>query len=987
MPTEVKKTNVYALFIGIDAYEGRVFLENNMYFPELGGCVADVTEVEKALKADKSLSLKSEMLLDKKATKKGIINAIDTHLGQAQKDDAILIYYSGHGTVEHADKSVWTSETDGRLEGIVCYYDQPNTGKFILVDKEWRYLLHQLWTKTQAHIVTIFDCCNSGDNTRSTNKRLDPKGNADVRVRKVDYTFKQRAWEDFIFANTLKPDDFKNTSLETVLPSGQYVQFSASESNEPAEEVNGHGVFTRALLEVLKDSGGYVSYNEINSRIRNKISFAYDQRPRIYAPSDAVDLKKQGFLKKPITEGLSQAALTYNTLLKAYRINKGIIHGVKAGKTTVSIKVGNKTLQGSITNTLLDVADVQFSSADKTFLKGKDYMVELQGLDNRTVGMRLVDRQKNTDFVPQLAEKLSSEACAPYVKLTEEEIEIEYDIVVWRGKVFITRPNDWVRPLLPPLSISDAKSLDTVLRDVTHLSRWQFFYDFENTAENVLSNKVLKVEMFTIDGGVDNKLESSANIEVNLQFDPNKKNNKWRRYLKFNITNQSNKDIYVSAILIGNDATIGDYCVDPHLLQPDGVKHLEPKESFQFEDKTKTNPNEFLFTIDKNSYWYNWEKEDFRIKIIYSEQQFQNDDVKLMSLDGPPYPDKKSKGIQKGPANKDEEDIDRPKWSVVDFDFHIKNPEYNKVKPEDIELMLKDKAFADFAEALYIEVDTNGKGSLTINQGEDEKRGFGFNTVLSAANVWASSRRNAHYKKMCKKYPDRPRLVSEGDSWFQHPMLNDIIDNIGVYLPVRCLAAAGDTIANYVKMAEFSEAIAKEKPFAFLLSGGGNDILGDNLRKFLVKSDVDAPEGTEVERFFSPNFPKAIDDIINLYRLVFDILKIQNPQLHILTHGYDYIRPLPPNSSPKSWLGKYFDEIGLLRLGDRWGALKYMMNSFNEALSALIKEYPNVHFIDLRGIVGDDEWSDEIHPNDTGYQKVSMKFMNKLTELIQPLVS
>ena len=764
---------------------------------------------------------------------------------------------------------------------------------------------------------------------------------------------------------------------------------SASESNEPAVEVGGHGVFTTALLSILSQSGGFLSYNDINSRIRNKLYYEYEQRPKIYAPANAVGLKKTGFMRKAISEGEGYAALTFNPHSFIYRINRGIFSGVKADKTIVSVAIPKgKTVVGTVNSVSLDAAEVTFQKEDLASLGNKDYTAQLANLDNRTVRMRLIDKQKNTELPAALAAKLDEKEYAPYSILTTDAESADYDIVLWRGKAYIARVNDWFRPLVTPLpivsgqvSMSSEKCLNTLLSHIKHVSRWQFFNDLSNKNKSTLSEGALKIEIFTVDKGVETLLENSKDMTVALNYDVNRKTTKYHRYLKFKITNQSEQDLYVSGVLCSYD-----FSVDAQFLQPAGVKMLEAGESFTFEDNSKKTPDLFLFTRDQNSYWYNWEKEDLTIKVIYSTEQFQNDAFNLDALEGPHYPMKDNKGMMRG-KGEEEEDMVEQGWNVLDFHFHIPNPSYNEVAVRDVETMLAEPQCADFAEALYLGLDTatpfNVDMLTFINVAEQKQKGFISDTGLSAANKWANYRRKAHYEDMCKKYPTRPRLVSEGDSWFQHPLLNDIIDNVGVYLPTRCIAKAGNTLSNYVKSGEFSSIIDEVKPIAFLLSGGGNDILGESIRNFLMKAESDSAEGVQVERFFNENYHKAMKDITDFYTTIFDILKLQQPNLKIIVHGYDYVRPLPTGSTKTSWLGKYFDEFGVTRQGDRQAAAKYMIDGFNETLAKLANDYANqVYYLDLRGVVGDNEWDDEIHPNDLGYQKVSLKFIKQITALV-----
>ena len=220
------KTNLHALLIGINDYDEDIVVNGKGVFPPLSGAVPDVLEVQKRLKTDPDFNLRETVLLNEKATKKAIVSAFEV-LGSAQKDDLIFIYFSGHGTVERADKTIWTSETNGLLEGIVCFYTSGEAGKLILADKELRWLLHRLWKKTGAEIVAIFDCCHSGDNTRAVADEAQGTAIFTERKSRGGFAFDQRAWADFVFASELKSADFLGKGTDDVLPQGRYIQFSA----------------------------------------------------------------------------------------------------------------------------------------------------------------------------------------------------------------------------------------------------------------------------------------------------------------------------------------------------------------------------------------------------------------------------------------------------------------------------------------------------------------------------------------------------------------------------------------------------------------------------------------------------------------------------------------------------------------------------------------------------------------------------------------
>jgi metacaspase-1 len=60
-----------------------------------------------------------------------------------------------------------------------------------------------------------------------------------------------------------------------------------------------------------------------------------------------------------------------------------------------------------------------------------------------------------------------------------------------------------------------------------------------------------------------------------------------------------------------------------------------------------------------------------------------------------------------------------------------------------------------------------------------------------------------------------------------------------------------------------------------------------------------------------------------------------------------------------------------------------MMDGFNQRLLATSGPFEKVHYLDLRNIVQPNEWYDEIHPTDEGYQRVSLRFIQKIASLVQ----
>ena len=259
-----------------------------------------------------------------------------------------------------------------------------------------------------------------------------------------------------------------------------------------------------------------------------------------------------------------------------------------------------------------------------------------------------------------------------------------------------------------------------------------------------------------------------------------------------------------------------------------------------------------------------------------------------------------------------------------------------------------------------------------------EERGM-MDVVISLANSWARKKRNRKYRQRLSEEPEVIRILSEGDSWFQHPhpKVLDIIDQLSNHYAVYCIGAAGDTVRNMFYEGEFLRAMRDENPKFFLMSGGGNDILGDSFRNYIIETFDAGDPGVKPERFLKENFLRELDSIGNIYRTVFE--KLKNSPIQIIVHGYDYVIPL--DVKDKGWVGRYMIEKNISEQRDRRAIINYMMDKFNEKLSSVAAEYPNVHYIDLRKTVRDDQWFDEIHPTSDGFQDLALKYHALIQEL------
>ena len=157
--------NKWALLIGINKY---------LKLPpdkQLSGCVNDVKLINKVLQENFSFPEKNiTHLLDEEATRQDILKALQELVNRINRNDIVVIHYSGHGsrmTDREGDKP------DGMDETIMPYDSgrAPHENREITDDELEEWLL-RLSEKT-PYITLIFDSCHSGGIVR------DPFGGRD----------------------------------------------------------------------------------------------------------------------------------------------------------------------------------------------------------------------------------------------------------------------------------------------------------------------------------------------------------------------------------------------------------------------------------------------------------------------------------------------------------------------------------------------------------------------------------------------------------------------------------------------------------------------------------------------------------------------------------------------------------------------------------------------------------------------------------------
>jgi len=306
--------------------------------------------------------------------------------------------------------------------------------------------------------------------------------------------------------------------------------------------------------------------------------------------------------------------------------------------------------------------------------------------------------------------------------------------------------------------------------------------------------------------------------------------------------------------------------------------------------------------------------------------------------------------------------------------YLLESIDFDKITDKEIDWRLENEellAIQYNPSLKYRSVLVNGR---KIRNSSNARKGF--------MGLFNKKRQNERQKKFLENISNgnetnKIRVVSEGDSWFNYPTkLNEVIDHIFQDFSIFSLGYAGDWLSNIYKEQEYTEAIRLYKPDVFIISGGGNDLVGSNRLGTVLNKYQEGNTATELIRI--DKLESILEDFRTIYKTIFTHLSQEHAELKIICHGYDY--PYL-DGKEKNWFGKPMKRKGIKDRGLRNEIGKYMMDRFNQMLEELSSEFNKVYYLDVRGVVPRNEWKDELHPNNNGFHKVANVFKNKINEI------
>ena len=239
LPGDLRTPNRYGLVVGVGQYD-------DSRIPKIPACTNDARQLYNVL-TDPAVGMfpsrNVTLLLDENVTRNKVVDALDKLGRKANKDDLVVVFFSGHGAVDEQGRSYWVMQ-DSRIDSLRAT---------ALAETEITELLGGIKT---TRLVTLIDACYSASTAKISKskslldlKRIYPKFTGDGRVA--------------ITAS-------KGDQLSMVI----------SDKNHPGK---GFSAFTWHLIRAMKglgdmDKDGVVTVNELWSYVKDRTEITARQQ-------------------------------------------------------------------------------------------------------------------------------------------------------------------------------------------------------------------------------------------------------------------------------------------------------------------------------------------------------------------------------------------------------------------------------------------------------------------------------------------------------------------------------------------------------------------------------------------------------------------------------------------------------------------------------------------------------------------------------------
>lgn len=475
--------NLFALLVAINHY-------HQAEINDLKGCLNDLDAMYHNLEwfcaANQEFHLHKQLLADQQATRQALIDGFQFY-NDAEDGDICLFYFSGHGGQIDRPPEFW-NEADEMLEALVCHADQGNDN--LLIDKELSYLIAEAQRAKDVHFLVITDCCHSGSNTKGDSfcvRSVLPNLNS----RNVDDYWGRSAYEEI--------RESEGNALQLSVPIGRHVKLAACASSELAKEKQfgedgqTRGVFTYALLQVLKETGYNLSYLNLIRKASIKTELlATNQSPQLELVGLSSAHGNVLFLDGSLQEqrpafNVSYEEIVYNgNATHQWLLNVGHFYGLKAHD--IAVLNDGRTAEIQQVFATYSVLDPQcFTPGDKPKI-----LTATVKPATRTILNLGCSPDSNAAVIEKIRAVCGTDRF-PFVE-SDPKKGIDYVVHAINGEIALTYPDERV-PIFKRISGHDDNAVDCFLAIVHEIAEWYHILSVNNPVSTIRENEIeIKLE-------------------------------------------------------------------------------------------------------------------------------------------------------------------------------------------------------------------------------------------------------------------------------------------------------------------------------------------------------------------------------------------------------------------------------------------------------------------------------------------------------------
>ncbi len=939
--TDITAPRTYALLVGIDQYKRK----------PLFGCVNDVSNLEKCLR-QATTQFYPLSLTDSAATKAAIVDAFRNHLSKAVSQDTVIVYLAGLGTEEIAAPE-W-QEPGGRLQCFIAYDGlSAKPADYIINNKEFWFLYHELYNYTGAHIVTIYDCARSLGNYP---KLAESRSFSHVKIRSLanpgNAPFPQRAEDDYVFPATQPRSTWAWMQTPRIIlsasePDGTVIEAQNQHSNKV------EGVFTRQLIRELKAANFNISYRELEARISSYTKAMYRQTASLYGEGSF----DRNVFNLQISGGIREEMISTDDI--TYRIPRGRLHGVHYGASIVAITSRQDRFTCSITEINTDYTIVTLPQP----LEEPASVAELFNLRPQPLRIYLANHDGNAQVLQQIVERLQEESKGAILFAKKENAD--FVLQCRNGQSYIANRDDPYRPLSEPILADTPFEVKGVVNTINRIAQWQLVKNLRSETDGPPAP--LAINIFSLQDKERIPLPINDN-RVAVEYQETEEG--WAGRIAITVTNTTATPLYVAALFLpSNFSIIAEFLPgNVQWLEPGATLHLGYGDGdyldLQYEDIVND---------------YNLQANQEYMQFIASPERFSLDDLLLEELPVPFRLKEQHTRTKAADLGVDDARVDLPlrRFSTQLIQLQFINPRFNTIDGNRLRSLLEYQETADFTLGLYYDVLTDEylqpagyrlKTEITLEGIVTRNSGYEDLKELPLHSRYTRHLRTRLYQQ--GKDAGKTRIMALGDSWFNYPLvLRDITNNLSGSFAITT-EELGDLESD--ESFPLRDRINTEQPQFLLISAGMAELF---TRRFpgYIRPGMDQGAGKQrsnLQETFFTDLQFAVDT----YRQILAQLVRRYPDLVIILHGYDYFIPAPKGQP--SWLGKCFREAGITDHVTMEWMTRRMVDLWNEALSLLPAGFSEgrVSYLDLRGTLDWDLWHDEFHPNNEGFTRIADRF-------------